>query len=790
MRERGPKVWKKYQEEARDFRHFLHPRKRDLAVSEKCGRRRGDLQPVTFYAVDTDVIKFFIDPEGNSKYASLFSDDEKDVRACLAIELSRYLFTDMDDQTRGDFRYLIVPPHEEELIEVAAAIERSARDEGGRIGSAARSIDSNEQIRRMRSRGEYTALADYIIKNAPEVVSYVYNREKGTFAAQLDRLSYLLAEGRLVGYAASLKLPIPDFEEDVNIRNRFNMLVDTWYQHLIRFNRNRAFQISRDAEALARVHIINDVLVSEYGFDFVGCSECSCGGGNVPVRRLLLLTGAEAIHGAMAQMLEHSERHMRPLFNFLRHPRGYLADPNLNTSRRVQEESLSLDKLIDLIALGDTALGVDYIDAFVNAPEDNNRARGALVEYKVGKSFDRFRTEWRTAVTTSVILNMASQNFKGALIDDLKAGQPLESIVAERFIRSVSRFWLEASKVTLFRALDSSFLENLEDDLDPGTVSPPLKGDRLSSYRRRPFMLRFPENAHFPSLIARVKEASKKRDLSKLDASGDDLPNGTLHLLFAFLLALYGRWLHASLNLLRVFDPDDADAVPDSPVEREACYLLAVIYRHMAREPALLRRSQFCLDLLGDEVDIRFEAERCSLHMTMLNYVVFLPHSGCEAILPPGGARNILKALRELYGRRDSNKLVDVTVRRMVATNLLQLAILAYQVSREDGEHLLQGVRPNIGMDDFDGLAPSEIIADLEEVVGDIRQASYVVQLVYIVARMLFSAEDKRDFEALRKWASGMFEEFDNAKNLPPYEKNRMEFCMRLIEQQAPRFHG
>ena len=77
---------------------------------DKRFEKTGDI----YYAVDTNIVLFYANPEKDSKYASVFDDDDDDVRKAMSWSLCEYIFSFLPQKRP----LLIIPPHVSELERV------------------------------------------------------------------------------------------------------------------------------------------------------------------------------------------------------------------------------------------------------------------------------------------------------------------------------------------------------------------------------------------------------------------------------------------------------------------------------------------------------------------------------------------------------------------------------------------------------------------------------------------------------------------------------------------------
>ena len=107
----------KYIEDAANRRIGLEPWYIDKEYKENGGH--------IYYAVDTDVVKLFSDPENNSQYTIFFSSDDLSIRRVLAWALGRYIFYRLTKEQP----LLVIPPHHQEIESVLTGVALSTKKE-------------------------------------------------------------------------------------------------------------------------------------------------------------------------------------------------------------------------------------------------------------------------------------------------------------------------------------------------------------------------------------------------------------------------------------------------------------------------------------------------------------------------------------------------------------------------------------------------------------------------------------------------------------------------------------
>lgn len=97
----------------------------DLYAAQRKDEQHSD----TYYAVDNDVVSLYLEPESMAHYLEIFGEGIDSITTkSLAFLLGDFLFQSPEPLIPGHkkqkCRFLIIPPHDEELIEMLTAIHR------------------------------------------------------------------------------------------------------------------------------------------------------------------------------------------------------------------------------------------------------------------------------------------------------------------------------------------------------------------------------------------------------------------------------------------------------------------------------------------------------------------------------------------------------------------------------------------------------------------------------------------------------------------------------------------
>ena len=272
-----------------------------------------------FYAVDTDIVKLFSDPAGNSKYVTVFPSDDAYIREILAWSLGRFIFF----RLTKDRPLLIIPPHHQEMVRVFAGIARNAAKERTVVSDIWPRLEKH--LQEYKRTKDMDALVSSLTKEPLDLIRFVYGEGKG-YTAELAHITELLKHDRLCNIERYVDrrsgkprtLPVP---HDVTVSRDYDTLKElskSWSERLgaPKSKKRRQFLISDDAEALARLEWINREM-EEIG------------------KRLVLISGDPSLQRAAAEYYWDDSHTFADLF--IRDPRVFMAAPDLLTTERMNE---------------------------------------------------------------------------------------------------------------------------------------------------------------------------------------------------------------------------------------------------------------------------------------------------------------------------------------------------------------------------------------------------------------------------------------------------------------------
>ncbi|MBF0097082.1 MAG: hypothetical protein HQM04_03225 [Magnetococcales bacterium] len=569
------------------------------------------------YVVDTDVVKLFINPPENEKYVHIFRDSGEDLRA-LAYRIGDYLFLARGLTPINQPLYM-VSPHVDELLGMTDAISQKAF---GQMDSAQRqSHKLCELLEQFSKEADAKSVAD-IIKQAPDLMSVLYDGELPSPQTELKRLARLGTEDRLLNAETSKLLPYLDAEALAES-------AATWTELLSETkSKSRPLpRIKRDAQALAWLVSANDELRQRQS---EGATPC----------RVHLLTGDEGIlHAYELYRKNLADPDVRKE-HILRHPRQFIPfviSKSLGSTRdAVDNLTTLLDRLFNPITW------------IFKKPEEYFAAL-RTIQYPPAKSTPGLIT----------LLGLRNKKELGALVEEITS-QWTEILNATAVSQPIERARLEPDNI-------SHRVAELLMRQDVGTLLQQRVKELFSHLQGAYSILGFMSG--FAELLKELFE-NQKRGTSRTsgrvaialrfdDQNNDDFMDYHKQLRLAlkgnvlkFVREKQGKMTPYILNLTHAMIAADASkwdicreycqlAYKDADNNRgeyphEAAYFHAAAIRHSCRSQEDVASALKFLELARhhwqqahpNETDWRLDAERLALSAVVLNHNAFSENGG------------------------------------------------------------------------------------------------------------------------------------------------------------------
>ncbi|MBF0141713.1 MAG: hypothetical protein HQL74_15750 [Magnetococcales bacterium] len=615
-----------------------------------------------WYATDTDVVFLYINPgemsvarkDGGEDhqgpragYAEIFPGDANRDGKSATIALGRALANFIFFHNTGNVPLAVFSPTRGELRRIYLKIISKAAEEQGQVEQE---LDRLQQIHAHLAEITGSQQLQEELERAVPAVSAILFGLGAT--GELLRFSDLIARLRLAGIkelanhseATALGFPVEAFSvpSDLFEQFRFNEIKEQWFMRLkkeyclrVGVKESDLFQkilnkLDSDAELLAWVQWVNKRLA--------GSKD-----------RLVLLTGATNLFYVARDAPDWIAPEEGKTFAdaYLRHPRAYLAEPQvLFPSAHAGE--------VDIVQHNQKKKRfLEWLDTFLSHSKghdpENNRsmledaAREALeANDRLLHDFQRRWDEYRRSVMTAHPFNDLAQinRSKDSLnlqklfqtahnLDLLRQG--IQELVDERIEES----WLSCFSMATLAGYSLLF-QRVKGTEIPTRNPPPLYFTSLHVARR--FIVQFP----FFNRFLQARESGGKlqpddfqKDLDVLRR--EDPSNYTYFLGFAQLFAMEGAWAVANIQAKRAFDCAERCS-NDLISGREAVYMRAVARRHCAkgvkdlirvRQHLATARQRLEQDLRREEnptktTRLRFDAEDLAVDVTAHLFRIFL----------------------------------------------------------------------------------------------------------------------------------------------------------------------
>jgi len=170
-----------------------------------------------YYAVDTDVVMLYSDPQKLKKYAYVFSKDTSKTSEIIAWALGKYIFFSLT----GKEPLIIIPPHHLELEAVINGIACEADKE--REAALEHLPQIENAILKYKETKNPDVLVSLFRKKPLALINYAYGGREG-FNAGLNRITTLLADIRIqyidryVDRRKGEQTPLPLLQDDVKLK--------------------------------------------------------------------------------------------------------------------------------------------------------------------------------------------------------------------------------------------------------------------------------------------------------------------------------------------------------------------------------------------------------------------------------------------------------------------------------------------------------------------------------------------------------------------------------------------
>lgn len=633
-----------------------------------------------FYAVDTDIIKLFMSPLGNAKYTDIF-EQEDGASGLLAWLLADFIFIERDG-LKINRPFYLVPPHDEELLRIAEAVHRKVLTQSDLI--AVNMDEVTERFKNMLSADDAASClksaagaADWLRENAQELIELFENRRRGP-ELELKRLAQLSREQIIQPlYSAVIPgmnqpFPCPDIENSLSDAVKFGEMKSRWLEKLRKHKppRKPTYAIDRDAEVLARLEWANETME--------------------PNARLVLITGSEDIHKAVL------EGNSDFAFSYVRHPRSFLADPNMFMLSLNDDESTVTDdfKVMEWLNLffpralkssegGSSVINRGFIKRFAQdrrLSEDFWKLLAQLKKVEDSTSLQDYVSEWGRHIEKLAAARKVHPNIFPD--DEAAPGQLAKELLSR----------IESDKTDdIYAAIYDSSIKSL----DQLYSAPAWIGIWETRKEKKESIKGVPELRFDHDEIAQLyadavmkqlfDKACQNVDLVKMygDLASWDESNYLAHVIHALAYASKGHWF-ATISLARLAVAiRDCISTEDRGERRgrEAAYLASVAVLRISEDVKGLEDALFWLDQARsrdpDNCDLRFDSQALAIRRRRYFVEHFLDDTRPPKINELADAYRELRELIKRIESDEKNIKIRAWLLRQCLTNLFLVGLLA-----------------------------------------------------------------------------------------------------------------
>jgi hypothetical protein len=640
----------------------------------------------TYYAIDNDIIALYLQPDKNTDYMDVFKSGYSS--ELLSFLLGDFLFVSAQPLIEGHdkkkYRFLIIPPHDEELLRIITAIHSKLLkvvDTVNEENFDALSVILGKYDQDREEQALLTALTDYV----PDLVE-LFNPYRGPKAALtryarlpdsiFQRLDYYLEDG----FAFQTLDPINKNED----RKLAGDLINQWKKRLTKKMppQKHMQALLADAEVLATIEYINKSLREE--------KKC-----------IVLITGSNYLFEAADEYKIESENEQTFAELYLRHPQALLAHQEFF--------SLSVDekvpfKLIDWLTL--------FFPFWLRRSLQSKKAETRLLlrSLKVGKNhsfskvidtlikmdkdmhpINNLLSGWEAQIASVAKTRYA----EGLEMASIRGASELAIIL--KGLRDKSDWDIEKLRILIFK----ESIESIS-SLYSTTVWVGLWSQAMQLQPKAVPALRFDDDykaieKYYSDIVQSQLESARKpisqerlgelrassRELEKIDTS-----NYHAHVVHALAFGARGHW-YATLALVKV-----AMAICDNldPSERkfrlgrEAAYLACIAERRSLNDRKGLKKAAMYLEEAikreneGSPEDIRFTLERLILEVKSYYFDFFYESKefNIESFY------TVIKGLYSIINKAkdEKNVLVRLWVKRQALTHFFTLLVIAQKLNK------------------------------------------------------------------------------------------------------------
>ncbi|MGD1046994.1 MAG: hypothetical protein ABR936_16955 [Bacteroidota bacterium] len=664
----------------------------------EASKRDADNEIEIYYAIDTDVITLYLEPEKNAEYTDVFGEGSasKSVKA-LTFLLADFLVASTEPllplKNNHKCRFLIIPPHDVELLGILNAIRSRFLREANKLNDT---IDDGKFkelstiFEKYEQSKDFKYLTDALSNCVPDLVD-LYIPYRGAKAAlmRFDQLPITTFQRIDTYFESENNFAFPLLDPINNIKDRmvFNELRNKWVVRLEKHKRKinpSETSIKDDAEVLATIQYVNDAL-----------SKIN--------KKIVLITGSPYLFDAVDDndQFENIDTSFSELY--LRHPQAFLANPDFFSYFELQKSSFKLVSWLSLffpkgLQPAIQTQGAEQRAFLRNIKKGKNKNIFTLIDFLVSPDratqpieslLDFWHKKVNAVAETKYLKGLELADERGAselaikLIEIRKKNDQWSVTNLQEFISKESTklisvlfnktawigLWSKAPRVQFKGVpelrLDDKFREFADylgkviqlQLLDIGGI------DLLTEYRNQ-----------FEEVIRLSTEVERK-----------DPTLYHTHIIHALAFAVKGHW-DSTLTLAKIAISISDDLWKNEGEfrrGREAAYLACIALRRSAKDLTGLQKAEKYLNLAYErenkdaKSDIRFSSERCAIDTRKIYFKIFCENENRKNEL-------VDTTMIELYNiiensKDEENERIRMWVQRQSITNLFSLLVIAYE---------------------------------------------------------------------------------------------------------------
>lgn len=740
--------------------------------------QKGNLHYDTYYAIDTDVISLYLQPSSNSDYLDVFEEGPNSPTAkSLAFLLGDFLLASSEplipDFTKQKCRFLIIPPHDDELLRVLTAIYR-------KLSSTLEVLSENifKGLSDIFTAYEMNRDDQLLLKglkyHVPELVE-LFNPYLGPKAALMRYALLPDTTSQLIGtyLEDGFTFPLLDPMHNSSDRAIANDLIAQWKTRLKKKKapQQPEYALMNDAEVLATIEYLNLNLRPEK-------------------KQIVIVTGSNYLFEAAGdyRLWQDDTRTFAELY--LRHPQAFLAHVKFSWPSDSNNPPFNLIEWLNLFFPSGLRPSIQPLGTVVrhllrSVRNSKDRGLNRIIQFLMDEDVQPIMLleGWQKQVASAAKMQYADglemAEVRGATqlaneLTKLRTGSgwsvcKLRELIFKESIGSISSLYSSTVWVGLWgQAIRQQ-----------SKAVPALRYDKVDQvvedYSDSVVKLQL-ENAGQP---ISMPDLGKLRELNqKVEEIDPSLYYA--HLIHALAFAAKGHWYATStlantaITICDYMDPSERD----SRRGREPAYLACIAARRSATSRSAIDDATKYLEQAikreneGRPEDIRFTAERLILKTRYYYFDFFLGPKNLEI-------EDVISTIKRLYlvsheAQNESNIRIRSWVQRQTLTHMFMLLIIAIDLNVTDKLSRI--------VDVIQGLSTFESALKAVSTHYHKPEDDPYGHLIFTVSKSIWDSDlDVRI--SCRNQAHHDLSKWD--KYFMPYDKMRCEFLKRILTAES-----